>query len=46
MLRYSEHVEGSAAALYRRACALDLEGIVSKSAFAPYRGDAAGSGSS
>jgi bifunctional non-homologous end joining protein LigD len=35
MLRYSEHVEGWAAALYQRACARDLEGIICKSAFAP-----------
>lgn len=37
MLRYSEHLEGPAADLYRQACAHGLEGIVCKSASAPYR---------
>jgi bifunctional non-homologous end joining protein LigD len=37
MIRYSEHVEGSAGGLYQRACAMDLEGIVCKSVSAPYR---------
>jgi bifunctional non-homologous end joining protein LigD len=37
LLRYSEHVEGSAGALYQRACAMDLEGIVCKAIAAPYR---------
>ena len=36
-LRFSEHMEGPAgAALYRHACAMNLEGIVSKKVTAPY----------
>ena len=36
-LRFSEHMEGSAGeALFRYACAMNLEGIVSKKVTAPY----------
>ncbi|MBN9509219.1 MAG: DNA ligase D [Alphaproteobacteria bacterium] len=37
MLRYSTHVEGDSAAVRRRACAMNLEGILCKRADAPYR---------
>src|SRR5205823_1914035 len=37
MLRLSAHASGNAAELYRNACAMQLEGIVSKKADAPYR---------
>ncbi|MDQ1078796.1 DNA ligase D [Pseudoroseomonas cervicalis] len=35
-LRYSDHVEGQAEAMRARACAMGLEGIISKRADAPY----------
>jgi bifunctional non-homologous end joining protein LigD len=35
-IRYSDHVRGSAAALYQAACDAGLEGVVSKRADAPY----------
>ena len=34
---YAEHLEGSGAEIYQRACAMGLEGIVSKQQDAPYR---------
>ncbi len=37
MLRFSEHVEGEAAALHAQACKSGLEGIVCKRAGEPYR---------
>ena len=37
MLRFSTHVAGNAADLYRNACEMHLEGIVCKKADAPYR---------
>ncbi len=36
-VRLSEHIEGSGAAMFHRACELHAEGIVSKRADAPYR---------
>ncbi len=36
IVRYSEHIEGSGGALFERACALKLEGIVSKRRDLPY----------
>ena len=36
-IRYAPHVEGSGAAVFREACRLGLEGIVSKRADHPYR---------
>jgi bifunctional non-homologous end joining protein LigD len=36
-LRYSEHFGGDAAKIYRQACRMALEGVVSKSAVEPYR---------
>jgi bifunctional non-homologous end joining protein LigD len=36
-IRYSEHIEGDSAAIYRNACQLQLEGIVSKHKDSPYR---------
>jgi bifunctional non-homologous end joining protein LigD len=38
VVRFSDHVDGpKGAALFRRACAMGLEGIVSKRIAAPYR---------
>ena len=37
MLRYSDHLVGEAIEMYRRACAMGLEGIVCKRANSPYR---------
>jgi bifunctional non-homologous end joining protein LigD len=37
MLRYSAHIDGNSAAVRRRACAMNLEGILCKRADAPYR---------
>ncbi|HSJ30719.1 MAG TPA: DNA ligase D [Longimicrobiales bacterium] len=37
VLRYSDHVRGEGPAFFRAACELDLEGIISKRAAAPYR---------
>jgi bifunctional non-homologous end joining protein LigD len=38
VIRFSGHVEGAkGAALFRRACAMGLEGIVSKRVTTPYR---------
>ena len=34
---YKEHFEGDAATIYRKACALSCEGIVSKRLGSPYR---------
>jgi bifunctional non-homologous end joining protein LigD len=34
---YAEHLEGAGAEIYERACAIGLEGIVSKQRDAPYR---------
>jgi bifunctional non-homologous end joining protein LigD len=34
---YAEHLEGAGAEIYERACAMGLEGIVSKQQDAPYR---------
>ena len=36
-LQFSDHYEGEGAALFMKACALWLEGIVSKRALSPYR---------
>jgi len=36
-IRVSEHLEGSGAAIFQKACELHAEGIVSKRAEAPYR---------
>jgi ATP-dependent DNA ligase len=36
-LQFSDHYEGEGAALFMKACALGLEGIVSKRALSPYR---------
>ena len=36
-LRFSEHLEGDGEAIFRHACALGLEGIVSKRRDARYR---------
>ncbi|HET7833758.1 MAG TPA: DNA ligase D [Gallionella sp.] len=36
-VRYSDHVEGQGPEVFEQACALGLEGIVSKRADAPYR---------
>jgi len=36
-LRLSEHLEGHGALMFRRACAMDLEGVVSKRRDAPYK---------
>ena len=41
-IRYVEHFPGPAAGLHRSACALGLEGVVSKRADAPYRPGKAG----
>jgi bifunctional non-homologous end joining protein LigD len=35
-LRFSEHIEGSGGSMFRHACALHAEGIISKRASAPY----------
>ena len=35
--RYSEHIEGNGGEMFARACAMGLEGIVSKQAEAPYQ---------
>src|SRR5687767_12255609 len=36
-LLYTEHLEGNGAEIYARACAMGLEGIISKQQDAPYR---------
>jgi hypothetical protein len=36
-LRWNEHIEGDGAAIFRHACKLGLEGIVSKRKDSPYR---------
>jgi bifunctional non-homologous end joining protein LigD len=36
-IRYSEHIEGDSAAIYKNACRLKLEGIISKRKDSPYR---------
>jgi bifunctional non-homologous end joining protein LigD len=36
-IRYCEHLEGNGAAILKRACDIELEGIVSKRSDAPYR---------
>ena len=36
-LRFSEHIEGDGPAVFRHACAMGLEGIVSKRKEAAYR---------
>lgn len=36
-LFFSDHIDGRGEAVIRKACAMDLEGIVSKKASAPYR---------
>jgi bifunctional non-homologous end joining protein LigD len=38
-LRFADHVEHSGVALFERVCELDLEGIVAKYKFSPYRGE-------
>ncbi|MFZ5782824.1 MAG: DNA ligase D [Pseudomonadota bacterium] len=42
-LRYSEHIAGDGAAVFRHASRLGLEGIVSKQAASPYRSGRVGS---
>ena len=37
LIKYVEHIEGDGAAVLEHVCKLDLEGIVSKRADAPYR---------
>lgn len=37
LIHYSDHIEGSGQAVIEKACALDLEGVVSKKGTAPYR---------
>jgi bifunctional non-homologous end joining protein LigD len=37
-VRYSDHVRGHGPEMFRRACEVGLEGIISKQAFAPYQG--------
>jgi bifunctional non-homologous end joining protein LigD len=37
-IQFSEHWDGSGAALFKRACAMGLEGIVSKRALSAYKG--------
>ncbi len=39
LIRYSEHLEEDGPTVYRNACAMNLEGIVSKRRDAPYRSD-------
>jgi len=41
---YADHIEGLGTALFRRACELDLEGIVAKKKFAPHVTDREQSG--
>jgi bifunctional non-homologous end joining protein LigD len=41
-IRYSSHVVGDGASVYRQACKMHLEGIVSKLWKAPYRSDRGG----
>lgn len=36
ILRYSEHIEGHGAALFKKSCKLELEGVVSKKAESTY----------
>jgi bifunctional non-homologous end joining protein LigD len=36
-LRWNEHIEGDGEAIFRHACKLGLEGIVSKRKDSPYR---------
>jgi ATP-dependent DNA ligase len=36
-LQFSDHYEGEGAVLFKRACAMGLEGIVSKRALSPYK---------
>jgi ATP-dependent DNA ligase len=36
-IQFSDHYEGDGAALFKQACAMGLEGIVSKRALSPYR---------
>lgn len=36
-IQFSEHYEGDGAALFKHACAIGLEGIVSKRALSPYK---------
>ena len=40
VIRYTEHLESDGAAVFRQACALGAEGIISKLRDAPYRPDA------
>ena len=37
-LRFSDHLQGNGPAVFAQACELNLEGIISKRAAAPYRG--------
>ncbi len=37
LVRYSDHLQGQGPAFFEQACALGLEGVVSKRATAPYR---------
>jgi bifunctional non-homologous end joining protein LigD len=37
VLRFSEHIEGTGASVFRHACELHAEGIISKRSDAPYR---------
>ena len=36
-IRYCEHLKGNGAAIFKRACDIELEGVVSKRSDAPYR---------
>ena len=44
-IRFSEHIEGEGEAVVKQACAMGLEGIISKDADSPYRSGRAGDGS-
>ena len=37
LIHYSDHIQGAGQAVIEKACALDLEGVVSKKGTAPYR---------
>jgi bifunctional non-homologous end joining protein LigD len=36
-IQFSDHYEGQGAVLFKQACAMGLEGIVSKRALSPYK---------
>ena len=37
LIQFSDHYEGEGAVLFKQACAMGLEGIVSKRALSPYK---------